>query len=411
MGMTTATGTGMTTATEMGMGMTTATARGRGRRRGHRRRRGGGKGARPGARRGLEIATPCKVGGGWRRGWVSVSGRGRAAPPHSVPSHPGVGGGSKKEKKIPKKKIKNIFMDYALGPPATPSPTVGSSMTHLPIKQKSGKGFRSSSGELTGIKEVTLSFNCFCPFARIEEGASSSSWRSLGAESVHEKTTETSTITWIQAVDNLLLIDLVHHWDNGGGDTSFEGLVRMAGLNRCSRSCRLRWLNYLLPDIKRGNISHEEEDLIIRLHNLLGNRWSLIAGRLPGRTDNEIKNYWNTVLKKKVQGQSVDMHSGEDEHMNSKCQETIRCPEFGNSTGRKNTPSVPQHGKNKFRESLVGGDIFSETSFLAPEDCDLFNPPMDSNYEELCPRHFLDQNFFEIFESNLPKEHETLWWW
>ncbi|URE15467.1 myb-like DNA-binding domain containing protein, partial [Musa troglodytarum] len=247
--------------------------------------------------------------------------------------------------------------------------------THLPIKQKSGKGFRSSSGELTGIKEVTLSFNCFCPFARIEEGASSSSWRSLGAESVHEKTTETSS------------------------------------LNRCSRSCRLRWLNYLLPDIKRGNISHEEEDLIIRLHNLLGNRWSLIAGRLPGRTDNEIKNYWNTVLKKKVQGQSVDMHSGEDEHMNSKCQETIRCPEFGNSTGRKNTPSVPQHGKNKFRESLVGGDIFSETSFLAPEDCDLFNPPMDSNYEELCPRHFLDQNFFEIFESNLPKEHETLWWW
>lgn len=83
MGMTTATGMGMTTATEMGMGMGMTTATGRGRRRGHRRGRGGGKGARSGARRGLEIATPWKVGGGWRRGRVSVSGRRRAAPPHS----------------------------------------------------------------------------------------------------------------------------------------------------------------------------------------------------------------------------------------------------------------------------------------------------------------------------------------
>lgn len=46
----------------------------------------------------------------------------------------------------------------------------------------------------------------------------------------------------------------------------------IAGLNRCGKSCRLRWLNYLRPDIKRGNITEEEEELIVRLHNLLGNR-------------------------------------------------------------------------------------------------------------------------------------------
>lgn len=74
-------------------------------------------------------------------------------------------------------------------------------------------------------------------------------------------------------------------------------------------------MNYLRPDIKRGNITQEEDDLIIRLHSLLGNRWSLIAGRLPGRTDNEIKNYWNTHLLKKMQRnqQTCDATTDHDE--------------------------------------------------------------------------------------------------
>ncbi|KAM5579317.1 hypothetical protein ABKV19_009218 [Rosa sericea] len=63
-------------------------------------------------------------------------------------------------------------------------------------------------------------------------------------------------------------------------------------------------MNYLRPDIVRGNIKEDEEELIVRLHKLLGNRWSLIAGRIPGRTDNEIKNYWNSYLKRKLQQQN-----------------------------------------------------------------------------------------------------------
>jgi hypothetical protein len=49
-------------------------------------------------------------------------------------------------------------------------------------------------------------------------------------------------------------------------------LSNLAGLNRCRKSCRLRWLNYLSPNIKRGSFAEDEIDMIIRLHNLLGNR-------------------------------------------------------------------------------------------------------------------------------------------
>ncbi|KAM0957473.1 hypothetical protein ACFX13_026211 [Malus domestica] len=81
------------------------------------------------------------------------------------------------------------------------------------------------------------------------------------------------------------------------GEGKWHQVPYKAGLNRCRKSCRLRWLNYLKPNIKRGDFTEDEVDLIIRLHKLLGNRWSLIAGRLPGRTANDVKNYWNTRLR------------------------------------------------------------------------------------------------------------------
>ncbi|CAL9771480.1 unnamed protein product [Musa acuminata subsp. burmannicoides] len=84
------------------------------------------------------------------------------------------------------------------------------------------------------------------------------------------------------------------------GHGSWRAIPKLAGLNRCGKSCRLRWTNYLRPDIKRGNFSPEEEQTILNLHSILGNKWSAIAMHLPGRTDNEIKNLWHTHLKKKL---------------------------------------------------------------------------------------------------------------
>lgn len=102
------------------------------------------------------------------------------------------------------------------------------------------------------------------------------------------------------AKEDLLLTEYIKEHGEG---TGWRSLPKKAGLLRCGKSCRLRWVNYLKPGLNKGTFTPEEDDLIVRLYTLLGSRWSLIAGRIPGRTDNDIKNYWNTNLLKKLKAQ------------------------------------------------------------------------------------------------------------
>ncbi|XP_022959635.1 transcription factor MYB78-like [Cucurbita moschata] len=111
---------------------------------------------------------------------------------------------------------------------------------------------------------------------------------------------------WTAEEDSILF-----NYVNSHGEGRWNAAACSAGLKRSGKSCRLRWLNYLGPSVKRGNITLQEQLLILDLHFQLGNRWSKIARYLPGRTDNEIKNYWRTRVQKQARQLKCDVNSKE----------------------------------------------------------------------------------------------------
>jgi myb proto-oncogene protein len=170
---------------------------------------------------------------------------------------------------------------------------------------------------------------------------------------------------WMPEEDRVL-IDYIYLYGHG----NWRALPKQAGLLRCGKSCRLRWTNYLRPDIKRGNFSREEEDTIIKLHGILGNRWSAIAAKLPGRTDNEIKNVWNTHLKKRVnQTSSSSIHATKNDrsahsftHQDSKkmiFKQPNSSPQNSSEIYSSLTAAVEEDGNLSSVDDIFWSEVFS----------------------------------------------------
>ncbi|KAJ4887182.1 myb domain protein 15 [Raphanus sativus] len=211
---------------------------------------------------------------------------------------------------------------------------------------------------------------------------------------------------WTPEEDQILVSFIHQH-----GHSNWRALPKQAGLLRCGKSCRLRWMNYLKPDIKRGNFTQEEEDAIISLHQILGNRWSAIAAKLPGRTDNEIKNVWHTHLKKKLEDYQPAKPKASNKKKGTKTKPQS-VPAKLNSTrseaglANSSTPSF----ESLFSASPSSSDEVSSVTFLSHEG-HINEAKMDSKSGEMITTIDHDSLSFINFGEDIDESfwNETLY--
>ncbi|XP_076926228.1 transcription factor MYB102-like [Bidens hawaiensis] len=211
---------------------------------------------------------------------------------------------------------------------------------------------------------------------------------------------------WTEEEDLILIQHVQKH-----GPGQWRNLPKKAGLQRCGKSCRLRWINYLRPGIKRGRFSCEEEETIIQLHSVLGNKWSAIAARLPGRTDNEIKNYWNTHIRKKLLQNGIDpvTHTPRVDFFEfSSIFNSVSLQTLVNPQVLKLLTILASSSKNVNQELLLNNHIYPTNPYQNHQNTNFSFTPSNLQSTLLNQRHPMHANAMQNFpEDSVNMSGET----
>ncbi|KAF4400186.1 hypothetical protein G4B88_019395, partial [Cannabis sativa] len=198
---------------------------------------------------------------------------------------------------------------------------------------------------------------------------------------------------WTPEEDQILVNYIKRH-----GHGTWRSLPKHAGLLRCGKSCRLRWTNYLRPGIKRGPFSQEEESTIIQLHAMFGNRWAVIASQIPGRTDNEIKNYWNTHLKKRGICSAENLQHS-----------LLLCQSDNPSHNKDQVSPLTRHSiqwesarlEAELRLSMESSQLSSSTNKIADHFLLLWNSEIGKSFRQIKSKHE------DMYRSHVPEITST----
>ncbi|CAJ1965462.1 unnamed protein product [Sphenostylis stenocarpa] len=205
---------------------------------------------------------------------------------------------------------------------------------------------------------------------------------------------------WTAAEDAILL-----EYVNKHGQGNWNAVQKYSGLARCGKSCRLRWANHLRPDLKKGAITEEEENRILELHAKMGNKWARMAAELPGRTDNEIKNYWNTRVKR-MQRAGLPIYPPE------LCQRLLNGNQESQNVGPLTIEASQQDDLSQMDNFDIPNEDFKTFKFLHDPSLEpsIFDMPESNLFEQsLDPSHSYDYLFQSIYHSKRPRKSEMIY--